>query len=65
MASYLVMGRTAQGTTPLTIHVDAINQDEPVVAELDVVNAVKAYLLTVPGIIATVAQKTESVTTLV
>lgn len=65
MASYLIMGRTAQGVTLLSIHVDAVNQDEPVVDELAVVNAVKAFLMTVPGVAMTVAQKTESVTTLV
>lgn len=63
MASYLIMGRSVTSAPVLSIHVDAINQDEQVVSEIDVVNAVKAYLMTVPGVTQTVAQKGEWVTT--
>lgn len=65
MASYLITGRTAGGAQPLSIHVDAINQEDPIVEEMAVINAVKAFVMTVPGVITTVTQKTESVTTIV
>lgn len=65
MATYLISGRKSGGATVLAIHLDGIDQDETVVDELDVVNAVKAYLMTVPGVVSTLAQKNEYVTTYV
>lgn len=65
MATYQVTGRKSSGAAVLSIHIDAIDQDEVVVGEQDVVDMVKAYLLTVPGVVTTVAQKNEYVTTYV
>jgi hypothetical protein len=65
MASYLITGRAAGGSAVLSVHIDAINQDDPVVPEMDVVNAMKEYVRSVPGVAGIQTQKTESVTTLV
>jgi hypothetical protein len=65
MASYLIIGRTTGGSQILSVHIDAINQDEQVVPEMDVINAMKAFMLTVPGLTGTITQRTESVTTIV
>ncbi len=65
MATYLISGKKAGGATVLAIHLDGVDQDEAVVDEIDVVNAIKAYLMTVPGVTSTVAQRNEYVTTYV
>lgn len=65
MATYLISGKKTGGATVLAIHLDGVDQDDAVVDELDVVNAIKAYLMTVPGVVTTVAQKNEYVTTYV
>lgn len=65
MASYLITGRASGGSAVVSVHIDAINQDDPVIDEMQAVNAMKAFVLTVPGVTSLVTQKTESVTTLV
>ncbi|MFJ4624218.1 hypothetical protein [Streptomyces sp. NPDC088812] len=65
MATYLISGRKSGGSTVLAVHLDGIDQDDVVVDEVDVVNAIKAYLMTVPGVTSTIAQKNEYVTTYV
>ena len=65
MASYLIMGRNSGGSTVLSVHIDAVNQDDPIIPEMDVINSMKAFVLSAPGVVATVTQRTESVTTLV
>jgi hypothetical protein len=63
MATYQVTGRSQNGTPLISVHIDAINQDSPIVSELEVVAGVKAYLLTLSGVVQAVAQKQEIVTT--
>jgi hypothetical protein len=65
MASYLIIGRGTGGSVVLTVHIDAINQDEQVIDEIDAVHVMRNYMLTVPGVLTTITQKTESVTTIV
>jgi len=65
MASYLIMGRASGGSPVLSVHIDAINQDDAVIDEMQAVNAMKTFVLSVPGVATIVTQKTESVTTLV
>lgn len=63
MATYTITGKTAAGTTLIQLHVDGIYQDDPIVPELDVIEGVRAYLETLPGVGQTTAQKQELVTT--
>lgn len=63
MATYVVTGRTAQGAPQVSVNIAAIDQEEEVVAELDIVAALKAFLLTVPGIGQATALKHEQITT--
>ena len=63
MATYLITGKSAQGARLVNVNVAGIDQDEPVVGELDVVHAVRDFLLTVPGIAQATCMKSEQVTT--
>ncbi|CAM5346163.1 hypothetical protein [Streptomyces aurantiogriseus] len=63
MATYTVTGRSGGGTSLIQIHIAGIYQDEEVVPELDVIASVKAYVVTLPGVVQAVAQKQELVTT--
>jgi hypothetical protein len=65
VASYLITGRTSGGSPVVSIHLDSINQEDPIVNEIDVVNAVRTFLLTVPNVTQTVAQKQEWVSSYV
>lgn len=64
MATYVVTGK-ANGSPLVSVNIDGINQDSPVVQELDVVNAVRVFLEGVAGVQTVVAQKYEQVITIV
>ncbi|MFH8336974.1 hypothetical protein [Streptomyces sp. AM6-12] len=63
MAQYVVTGRNSNGEGIVNVQISAINQDAQVVAELDVVAAVRTLLAGAPGIVSTGAQKFEQVVT--
>jgi hypothetical protein len=63
MAQYMVTGKNASGEGVVSVNIAQINQDTPVVAELDVVNAVRTLLAGTSGIVSVVAQKFEQVIT--
>lgn len=65
MAQYTVTGKNSNGEGVVSVNIAQINQDTQVVAELDVVNAVRALLTGTSGIVSVVAQKSEQVTTIV
>lgn len=65
MASYQVTGRNNEGSPLVSVAISSIDQDTQVVAELDVVNAVRACLEAVPGVQSVVARKYEQVITIV
>lgn len=65
MASYQVIGRSGEGSPLVTVSVSSIDQDQQVVSELAVVNAVRACLAVVPGVELVVARKYEQVITTV
>lgn len=65
MATYVITGKDGGGAPLVSVNVSGINQDAPVVAELDVVNALRQYLAGVPGVQVVVAQKYEQVITVV
>lgn len=63
MASYVVTGKNASGEILVSVNIAAINQDSPVVNEVDVVNAVRTFLAGTAGVGSVVAQKYEQVIT--
>ncbi len=63
MATYLVTGKTATGTPLINVNIAGIDQDEEVVPELNVVHAMRDFLVTVPGIAQATCQKSEQITT--
>jgi hypothetical protein len=64
MATYMVTGKTLGGTSLISVRIDAIDQDDQIVSELDVIEGIRAYLMTLPGVGQTAAQKQELVTTI-
>jgi len=64
VATYMVTGKTLGGTSLISVRIDAIDQDDQIVPELDVIAGVRAYLMTLPGVGQTTAQKQELVTTI-
>ncbi|SFY52038.1 hypothetical protein [Streptomyces sp. F-1] len=63
MAQYVVTGRNSNGEGIVSIQIGAINQDSQVVADLDVVAAVRNLLAGAPGVVGVQAQKFEQVIT--
>lgn len=63
MATYLITGMTTSGARLINVNIAGIDQDEQVVEELDVVHAVRDFLVTVPGISQATCLKFEQVTT--
>ncbi|MFK0018184.1 hypothetical protein [Streptomyces sp. NPDC090798] len=65
MASYVITGRNKSGEPVLSVNIDAISQEPPVVDEVDVVNAVRVFIAGTAGVVSVVAQKYEQVITVV
>jgi hypothetical protein len=65
MATYVITGRNPSNEPLLSVNVSGINQDAQVVAEIDVINAIRQYLAGIPGVQSVVAQKYEQVITVV
>ncbi|MFE2073732.1 hypothetical protein [Streptomyces misionensis] len=63
MAQYIVTGRNTNGEGIVAVTVSAINQDTQVVADLDVVGALRSLLASAPGVVSVGAQKYEQVIT--
>ena len=63
MANYVITGRNGSGDSVVSVQIASISQEGTVVPELDVVNAVRAFLGTVSGIGSVGAQKFEQVIT--
>jgi hypothetical protein len=59
----MVTGKNASGEPIVSVPISQINQDSPVVNEIDVVNAVRAQLAATPGVASVSAQKFEQVIT--
>lgn len=60
---YVITGKNASGEPVVSVDIAAINQDAPVVNEVDVVNAVRTLLAGTAGVGSVVAQKFEQVIT--
>jgi hypothetical protein len=65
VASYQVTGRNGEGSPLVTVSISSIDQDQPVVSELAIVNAVRDGLAGVPGVESVVKRKFEQVITVV
>jgi hypothetical protein len=65
MASYQVTGRSGQGSPLVTVSISSIDQDQQVVSELAIVDAVRDGLAAAPGVESVVARKYEQVITTV
>ncbi|MES9522475.1 hypothetical protein [Streptomyces capoamus] len=65
MASYVITARNSSVETVVSVQISAINQEGSAVPELNVVNAVRQYLASVPGVASVQAQKFEQVITVV
>jgi hypothetical protein len=63
MASYVITAKNNSGEPMATVQISAIQQDTPVVEEIDVVDAVRAFLRTVQGVGSVSALKYEQVVT--
>lgn len=63
MATYVITGRDGGGAPLVSVTVSGINQDTPVIAEIDAVNALRTFLAGVAGVQVVVAQKYEQVIT--
>jgi hypothetical protein len=63
VATYVITGKDGSGAPLVSVNVSGINQDAPVVAEIDVVNALRQYLSGVAGVAIVTAQKYEQVIT--
>jgi hypothetical protein len=65
MATYVVTGKNGAGEPLVSVTISGINQDAPVIQEIDAVNALRQYLASVAGVLVVVAQKYEQVITIV
>ena len=65
MASYVITAKNASAEPVVSVQISAINQEGTVVPEIDIVNAVRTFLATTPGVVSVTAQKYEQVITVV
>ncbi len=65
MAHYQVTGRNSGGGPIVSVSITSIDQETPVVPELEVVNAVRDLLASKPGVASVGAQRYEQVVTTV
>lgn len=65
MATYVITGKNNAGEPLVSVNISGINQDQPIVTEIDVVNALRQYLASVSGVSVVVAQRYEQVITIV
>lgn len=65
MANYTLTGRSGQGEPLVSVSIGSIDQEQQVVSEMAVVDAVRDRLALVPGVVQVVAKKYEQVITVV
>lgn len=65
MASYTVTGRDNEGSPIVQVSISGIDQDLPLLKDIDVVNAVRAVIASASGVTSVMAQKYEQVITVV
>lgn len=65
MANYTVIGRSSEAMPLVSVSIGSIDQEQQVVSELEIVDAVRERLAAVPGVESVVARKFEQVITIV
>lgn len=65
MPTYVVTGKNVSGEQVVSVNISGINQEPTVVPEIDVVNAVRAFLAGTAGVNSVVAQRYEQVITVI
>jgi hypothetical protein len=65
LATYVITGRNKSGEPVLAASIDSITQEPPVVDEVAVVDALRAFIAGTAGVVSVVAQKFEQVVTTV
>lgn len=65
MATYVITGKNQGGEPLVSVQISAINQESPVIQEIDAVNALRNFLAGTSGVAIVVAQKYEQVITTV
>jgi len=65
MASYVVLGRSGEGAPLVQVSIGSIDQEQPVMTEQAIVDAVRECLAGVDGVVQVVARKYEQVITIV
>lgn len=63
MAQYIITGRNSEGSTVVSAAVDSIDQDGPILDEMDIVNAVRAVVAQGAGVVFVQVQKYEQTIT--
>jgi hypothetical protein len=63
--TYVITGKNGSGQPVVSVNITAIDQETPVVQEIDVVNAVRAFLAGTAGVGSVVAQQYEQVITVI
>lgn len=65
MPNYVITAKSQGGEPMVSVNIAAINQEQQVVPEVDVVDAVRTFLASVAGVGSVVAQKYEQVITVI
>lgn len=65
MPNYVITGKNRSGEPLVSVNIAAINQEQQVVPEVDVVNAVRLFLASVDGVSSVMAQKYEQIITVI
>lgn len=64
-ATYVVTGKNSSGEPIVSVTVSGIGQETQVVQDIDVVNALRAFLAGTAGVNSVVAQRYEQVITVI
>jgi hypothetical protein len=65
MPNYVVTGKNASGEPLVSLQLAAINQEQPILDDIDVVDALRTFLLGRPEVESVVAQRYEQVITVI
>lgn len=65
MAAYTATARNSEGSPVVSVTIGSIDQEQQIVTEIDIANAVRAFLASVAGVESVVVRKYEQVITIV
>lgn len=64
-ATYVITGKNSSGEPIVSVMISGVDQETQVVQDIDVVNAVRAFLAGTAGVNSVVAQRYEQVITVI